>query len=71
VADAGATVEAGAPVAVVGRSPSRIALSRLVHDRSAIVSGSVIVLIALVAICAPAIAALTGHGVNDQLRPPA
>jgi peptide/nickel transport system permease protein len=65
VADAGAPVEAGAPVAVVGRSPSRIALSRLVHDRSAIVSGSVIVLIALVAICA-AIAALTGHGVNDQ-----
>ena len=65
MADAGAPVEAGAPVAVVGRSPSRIALSRLVHDRSAIVSGSVIVLIALVAICA-AIAALTGHGVNDQ-----
>ena len=64
--DAGASVEAGAPDAVVGRSPWRVALDRLVHDRAAIVSGGAIVVIALVAICAPAIAALTGHGVNDQ-----
>jgi peptide/nickel transport system permease protein len=66
VVDAGAPVEAEAPGAVVGRSPWWIALDRLVHDRAALVSGGVIIVIALVAICAPAIAALTGHGVYDQ-----
>src|SRR5690242_2356833 len=66
VVGAGAPAEAEAPADIVGRSPSRIALDRLLHDRSAIVSGAAILLIALIAICAPALAALTGHGVNDQ-----
>jgi ABC-type dipeptide/oligopeptide/nickel transport system permease subunit len=62
----GASVEAEAPDAVVGRSPSRLALDRLLHDPSAIASASAIVVIALVAIFAPAIAGLTGHGVYEQ-----
>ena len=51
---------------MVGRSPSRLALDRLLHDPAAIASAAAILLIVLVAIAAPAIAALTGHGVYEQ-----
>jgi len=51
---------------VVGRSPSRLALDRLLHDPAAIASAVAILVIVLVAIAAPAIAALTGHGVYEQ-----
>ena len=51
---------------MVGRSPSRLALDRLLHDPAAIASAGAILVIVLVAIAAPAIAALTGHGVYEQ-----
>jgi peptide/nickel transport system permease protein len=53
---------------IQGRSPARLAWERLRRDRAAMVSFVVIVLIALVAICAPLVAALVGHGPNDQYR---
>jgi peptide/nickel transport system permease protein len=53
---------------IQGRSPARLAWERLRRDRAAIVSFVVIVLIALIAIGAPALAALVGHGPNDQYR---
>jgi peptide/nickel transport system permease protein len=46
----------------------RLAWERLRRDRAAMISFVVIVLIALVAIGAPLIAALVGHGPNDQYR---
>jgi peptide/nickel transport system permease protein len=55
---------------IEGRSPWRLGLERLRHDRAAVISGSVIVLIALVAIFAPVVAAVTGHGPNQQFYPP-
>jgi len=53
---------------IQGRSPARLAWERLRRDRAAMVSFVVIVLIALVAIGAPLVAALVGHGPNDQYR---
>jgi len=53
---------------IQGRSPARLAWERLRRDRAAMVSFVVIVLIALVAIGAPLLAALVGHGPNDQYR---
>lgn len=53
---------------VVGRSPWVLAWERLRRDRVALVSLAVIVLIALFAILAPLVAALTGHGVNEQFN---
>src|SRR5207237_6441 len=59
--------EAGfGPEPIEGRSPWRLAWDRLRRDRVAIVSATVIVLIALFAILAPLIAHLTGHGPNAQ-----
>lgn len=52
--------------AIEGRSPWRLALERLRRDRVAIISAVVIVLIALMAICAPLVAAIVGHGVDAQ-----
>ena len=46
---------------IEGRSPLRLALERLLHDRVAIISVAMIVVMALIAIFAPAFAALTGH----------
>ncbi len=46
---------------IEGRSPLRLALSRLRTDRIAIVAGSLIVLMALLAILAPIISSVTGH----------
>jgi peptide/nickel transport system permease protein len=53
---------------IQGRGPVRLAWERLRRDRAAMVSLAVIVLIALVALGAPLLAALVGHGPNDQYR---
>ena len=53
---------------IEGRSPWRLAFERLRHDRVAIASSVVIVIIALMAIFAPVVAHLVGHGPNDQYR---
>ncbi len=53
---------------IQGRSPVQLAWERLRRDRAAMVSLVVIVLIALVALGAPLVAALVGHGPNDQYR---
>lgn len=51
---------------IQGRSPWQLAWDRLRHDRVAIGSIITIVLITLVAIFAPLIARLVGHGMGDQ-----
>jgi peptide/nickel transport system permease protein len=51
---------------IQGRSPWQLAWARLRQDRLAIVSAIVILFIALVAIFAPVIAHLVGHGPGDQ-----
>jgi len=56
------------PVAVVGRSPWRLAFERLRRDRAAMIALGVIIFIVLVAIFAPLVATITGHGVNQQFR---
>jgi oligopeptide/dipeptide ABC transporter ATP-binding protein len=48
------------------RGPWRLAFERLRRDRAAIISGVVIVLVILLAICAPLVAAATGHGNLEQ-----
>jgi ABC-type dipeptide/oligopeptide/nickel transport system permease subunit len=53
-------------VPVHGRSPLQLAFARLRRDRGAMVSLGVIIVIILVAICAPVFAAITGHGPNNQ-----
>src|SRR5262249_57038704 len=60
------SAEAGVPDWVIGGSQSGLALDRLLHDPAAIASAVAILAIALVAIFAPAIAALTGLGVYEQ-----
>jgi ABC-type dipeptide/oligopeptide/nickel transport system permease subunit len=55
---------------IEGRSPLRLAAQRLVHDRAAVISLSVIIFIVIVAIFAPVIAWITGHGVYEQFRGP-
>jgi ABC-type dipeptide/oligopeptide/nickel transport system permease subunit len=55
---------------IEARSPWRLALERLRHDRAAMASLVVILLIIIIAIFAPAIAAITGHGVDQQFRGP-
>src|SRR5437868_1251423 len=51
-----------------GRGPWRLAWERLRHDRVAMGSLVVIGLIVLMAVCAPLLAALTGHGPDEQFR---
>src|SRR5260370_2053788 len=55
---------------IEGRSPWRLAWQRLRHDRAAMISLGVIILIVLVAIFAPVVAAVTGHGVYQQFPGP-
>ncbi len=64
-------VEGQAAKRIEGRSPWALAWERLRHDRAAMISLGVIILIVLVAIFAPVIAAITGHGVYQQFRGPA
>jgi peptide/nickel transport system permease protein len=51
---------------VEGRSPLQLALARLRRDRAAMIALGVVVIIVLVAICAPLFATLTGHGPDEQ-----
>jgi ABC-type dipeptide/oligopeptide/nickel transport system permease subunit len=70
----------GAPLSLVaegeaakkieGRSPWLLAWERLRHDRAAMISLGVIIVIILLAVFAPVIAAITGHGVYEQFRGP-
>lgn len=60
------TAPAGRPIE--GRSPWRLAFERLRHDRVAVVSAAVIVVIALMAVCAPLVAMAVGHGPDTQYR---
>ncbi len=53
---------------VVARTPTQLAMARLRHDRIAVVSAAVIVVMVLFAVGAPLIAAMTGHPVNEQYR---
>jgi peptide/nickel transport system permease protein len=66
-AAAGPVPEPGDP-ADEGRSPWQLAWARLRHDRVAIASFAVICLIVLLAVFAPVIAAVLGHGPNTQFR---
>lgn len=54
------------PAAIEGRSPWILGVERLRRDRVAMISLGLIVAIILVAVFAPAFAALTGHGPNEQ-----
>ena len=60
--------EGVAATVIEGRSPWRLAYERLRRDRASMISLGVIVLIILVAIFAPVVAAITGHGVYEQFR---
>jgi ABC-type dipeptide/oligopeptide/nickel transport system permease subunit len=58
-----------APVkSIEGRSPWQLAWMRLRKDRVAMISLGVIVALFLIAILAPAVASLTGHAYDQQLR---
>src|SRR5579859_1775865 len=59
---------AGPVQAIEGRSQWRLTWRRLLHDRMAIASGIVIVIVVGLALAAPLFARLTGHGPN-QLFP--
>jgi peptide/nickel transport system permease protein len=52
--------------AVEARSPLQLATARLRRDRVALGAGVVLVVLILLAIGAPLVAKLTGHGVNQQ-----
>jgi peptide/nickel transport system permease protein len=56
----------GAPIE--GRSPWSLAFERMRHDRATVISFGVIVLLVVVALGAPLIATITGHGVDQQFR---
>jgi peptide/nickel transport system permease protein len=66
-ATAEAIPESEAP-AIEGRSPWQLAWARLRHDKVAVASFAVICLIVLLAVFAPVIAHLLGHGPNTQFR---
>jgi peptide/nickel transport system permease protein len=65
-----AAPEAAAARKIEGRSPWRLALQRLAHDKASMISLGVIAVIALIAIFAPVIAAITGHGPDQQFYAP-
>ncbi|NUR84224.1 MAG: ABC transporter permease [Nonomuraea sp.] len=54
--------------AIAGRSPWQLAWARIKTDRVALVSGAVIVLLAVLAVAAPLISAWNGHDPDDQFR---
>ena len=62
-----AAVPRPAGLKIEGRSPWRLRMERLLRDRAAIVCLGVIILIVLLAIFAPVVAAVTGHGPNEQI----
>lgn len=63
-----AALELEGESAIQGRTPLRLAWERLRRDRVAMISLVVIVLIILMALGAPLLAALIGHGPDDQYR---
>jgi ABC-type dipeptide/oligopeptide/nickel transport system permease subunit len=69
-APAAPAAEGGAAHKIEGRSPWRLGMARLGHDRASMIAAGVIVLIVLVAIFAPVFAAITGHGVYQQFYAP-
>ncbi|WBB79319.1 ABC transporter permease [Micromonospora sp. WMMD882] len=62
--------EAGGAAAreVAGRSPGQLAWARLRRDRTALVSGAVLLVLLAVALAAPLIAKLYGVGPNEQFQ---
>ncbi len=60
--------EGSAARKIEGRSPWRLGIERLRRDRAAMISLGVIVLVVLIAIFAPLIAAAVGHGPNQQFQ---
>ena len=62
--------EAPAARKIEGRSPLRLGVERLRHDRASMISLGVIGLVVLVAIFAPVFAAITGHGADQQFYAP-
>ena len=60
-----APLEGPAVKGIEGRTPFQLVVARLRTDRVALLSILVIVLIILLAIGAPLIAAITGHGATD------
>jgi peptide/nickel transport system permease protein len=56
------------PQAIEGRSPWQLAWSRLRRDRVAIVCASIILLITIIALAAPLLVHLTGHGPNEEFQ---
>ena len=66
----GPGTEAPAAKRIEGRSPWRLATQRLLHDKASMISLGVIGLIVLVAIFAPVVAAIIGHGANEQFPAP-
>jgi ABC-type dipeptide/oligopeptide/nickel transport system permease subunit len=62
------TAEGGAIRKIEGRSPWRLGMERLLRDRAAMISLGVILLIVLIAIFAPVIAAVVGHGPNQEFQ---
>jgi peptide/nickel transport system permease protein len=61
-------VPASGGAVVEGRSPWRLAWARLRRDKVAVASFAVICVIVLLAVFAPVIAAILGHGPNTQFR---
>lgn len=53
---------------IAGRTPTQLAISRLRHDKVAMASGVMIILLVLLAILAPVVASLTGHGDFQSFR---
>ncbi|HEY8310571.1 MAG TPA: ABC transporter permease [Gemmatimonadaceae bacterium] len=65
VRDTQSHLDEPAPSGIQGRSPLRLVIARLRTDRVAIASIVVILLVMLLAIAAPLIAGITGHGPTD------
>jgi len=63
-----AVAEGEAAKKIEGRSPWVLAWRRLRRDRAAMIALGVVVLIVLMALCAPLIATILGHGVYQQFR---
>ena len=60
------TARAAAGKKIEARSPWRLAYERLRSDRPAKIAAGTILVIVLLAICAPVFAAITGHGPDQQ-----
>jgi peptide/nickel transport system permease protein len=65
LASAQSQVEDPAAKGIQGRTPLQLVIARLRTDRVAILSIIMILLIVLMAICAPLIAHITGHGPTE------